>query len=341
MSISYNVIPNALTNPPSFTARVAPNLVLDFDEMAVQINLHNPTIPVATAKSVLESFREEVKTQLLNGNTVKLTNFVSFVPTIPVNLAAATDPLPSSPLDIKAKPSTTFKNECNQAASYTRLGYPTKDPSITEAKDTSTEIIGFIEAGKGFRIDGRNLGFDPTNVNVGIFLKPGADPEERQTNISINDPSLIVITPSFTPEGNSDVEVLLTARNKYTENGTIRTGTYSRMLRTVVKVATGNQNYIFNAATASAAAEVSTWGGGTLRMYMQLSLDQLNILNLRVKAGAGEWTPYTQLTAEQEYTLTPAGYSIGITVLDLVSLTENVTAYGRFIQEVVDLTTIA
>ncbi len=53
MPIPYKVTQNFLTNPPSYTARPVPRNTLDYDTLAAQINLHNPTIPAETAKAVL------------------------------------------------------------------------------------------------------------------------------------------------------------------------------------------------------------------------------------------------------------------------------------------------
>ncbi|MCI5114868.1 MAG: hypothetical protein D3912_08605 [Candidatus Electrothrix sp. AX1] len=86
MPIQYKVVPNYLTNPPSFTARPVPGSTLDYDGLAKQINLHNPTIPVEMAKAVLKATREEVIRQLVAGNTVNLSGFISFVTTLPVRL---------------------------------------------------------------------------------------------------------------------------------------------------------------------------------------------------------------------------------------------------------------
>ena len=72
MPIQYKVIPNYLTNPPSYTARPVPQNTLDYDALAEQIHLHNPTIPADTAKAAIESFREVVVRQLAHGNTVNL-----------------------------------------------------------------------------------------------------------------------------------------------------------------------------------------------------------------------------------------------------------------------------
>lgn len=343
MSVSYNVVPNALTNPPSFTARVESNIIMDYQEMAIQINLHNPTIPVVTAKSVLESFREEVKTQLLNGNTVNLTNFVSFVPTLPVRLNAATDPLPPSSLDIKAKPSATFKTECNQAATYLRLGYPTKDPSIIEATDTNTGLIAYMENGKGFRIDGRNLGFDSTDAILGIFTTDSAGLETHQTNISINDPSRIVITAAGALASTSYVETTLTAINKYTENGTLRTGTYARKIRTAVQLGAAEDNLVFCIGVTTSQVEVTAVSETTGQVVLVASLNQSNVIEVKAKKVGGAFWASVQITATGVYPITYDGgdEAISIDVNDLTVFNDNIVAYGRYMQEVLNLAALA
>lgn len=341
MSISYNVVPNALTNPPSFTTRVAPNLVLDFDEMAVQINLHNPTIPVATAKSVLESFREEVKTQLLNGNTVKLTNFVSFVTTIPVNLTNATDPLPPNSLDIKAKPAATFKVECNNAAQYTRLGYPTKDPSIIEAKDTEYSVLGYINPNVGVQIDGRNIGFDTSDSELGVYLVKSTGVEEKQSTIILNEPSRLIFYPSFTEVGTSYSEMTLLVRNRYTTNGTVRTGTYLRRVRGPVTIANGETNLIFCSGDVTSTAEITGYTDGDRTAIVKMWLDNLNVLNMAARGSSTDWGATVQITAAGAYTIPFMTFDFQVTVGTLQTLVDNVTLYGRYMEEVLYLSTLA
>ena len=49
MPIQYKVLPNLLTNPPSYVARPIAQNTLDYDTLAAQISLRNPTIPADTA----------------------------------------------------------------------------------------------------------------------------------------------------------------------------------------------------------------------------------------------------------------------------------------------------
>ncbi|MCP4173999.1 MAG: DUF4469 domain-containing protein, partial [Fuerstiella sp.] len=192
---------------------------LDYDALAAQINLHNPTIPAATAKAVLEAFREEVIRQLADGNTINLSGFVSFVVSLPVRLDQPTDDLPSDPVDVKAKPSVVLKQEVAQQAEYVRLPYTEKSPDITAAYDTNTNIPGWIRPDYGFRLDGSNIGFDGTDPTQGVFLTDADGHIVQQTKISLNNPSKIIITPDFggEPAVSPNVEKTIAVRSRYTK----------------------------------------------------------------------------------------------------------------------------
>lgn len=246
MPIQYKIIPNYLTNPPSYTARPVPQNTLDYDALAEQINLHNPTIPADTAKAVLEAFRDEVIRQLADGNTINLAGFVSFVTSLPVRLAQPTDDLPPDPVDVKAKPSVVLKEEVAQQAEYVRLPYSEKAPEISAAYDTNTNLANWIRPDHGFRLDGSNIGFDGTDPTQGVFLTDADGHIVQQTNISLNNPSKIIITPDFggNPTVSPNVEKIIAVRSRYTENGQLRTGEYAKHLRST-NVVTAQQPKLF------------------------------------------------------------------------------------------------
>ena len=170
MPIQYKVIQNYLTNPPSYTARPVAQNTLDYDALAAQIHLHNPTIPAAVAKAVLEAFREEVIRQLADGNTINLSGFISFVTTLPARLDLPTDDLPPDCVDVKARPSVVLKQDVVQQAEYERLPYSKKSPDIGGAYDTKTKLQNWIRPDYGFRLDGSNISFDEADPTQGVFL---------------------------------------------------------------------------------------------------------------------------------------------------------------------------
>ena len=254
MPIQYKIIPNYLTNPPSYTARPVAQKTLGYDEMAAQISLHNPTIPEAVAKAVLQAFRSEVVRQLADGNTVNLSGFMSFVISMPVRLAQPTDDLPPNPVDVRAKPSVVLKQEVSQQATYMRLPYSEKSPDIIAARDTNTGLANWIRPDYGLRLDGSNIGFDAADPEQGVFLTDADDNTAQQTKLSLNEPSKIIITPDFTglSSVSPNVEKIISVRSRYTENGQLRIGEYSKRLRST-NVVTTAQPRIFVVGDSSDA----------------------------------------------------------------------------------------
>ncbi|MCI5129478.1 MAG: DUF4469 domain-containing protein, partial [Candidatus Electrothrix sp. AUS3] len=233
MPIQYKVIQNFLTNPPSYTARPIAQNTLDYDALAAEINLHNPTIPAATAKVVLEAFREVVVSQLAKGNTINLAGFMSFVTSLPVRLDQTTEELPPNAVDVKAKPSVVLKQQVAQQAEYVRLPYSEKSPDISAAYDTNTNLPAWIRQDHGFRLDGSNIGFTGTDPAQGVFLTDANGNTVQQTRISLNKPSTVIITPDFGEAAavSPNVEKTIAVRSRYTENGQVRIGEYSKNLR--------------------------------------------------------------------------------------------------------------
>lgn len=233
--IDYLVIGNALTTPPSNTCRIAPKQVLGYDKIAELINTHNPTIPAATAKSVIEALREEVLTQLLEGNTVLLENFVSFVSTLPQRLVLPTDPINTDSARIAAKVATPYIDRLRLNAQYNRTGYPVKAPAIIAGWDTNTDTANWITNGSPFKITGQNLGFDKAVEDVGVFIIPATGTEQKQANIASMGPSGIIFVPDFTLVQSYFPDVTIVIKTRYTENGQIRTGSYSNKVRATVE----------------------------------------------------------------------------------------------------------
>lgn len=345
MPISYQVRPNVLTSPPSFTCRVVPVAILGYQEIAAQINMRNPTIPASVALTVLEALREEVKLQLADGNTVNLEGFCSWVTSLPVRLATANDPLPTDPVQVRIKPSVVLRDDVIGLASYTRLPATVKSPTVDSAYDTITRIDGLIREGYGFRISGSNLGFDPTDATQGPFLLSPAGNYIAQTNVALNDPSSTIIVPVFDvvagPAGTASVEQQLEMRSKYTENGQLRTGTYSKKLRAlnVISDATSDQLFVVGAAV-SGPAKVKTYVGATVTCRFIAQVKPSGELVLSVGELDGNDGQQMIVTANGDFSLPGLDAAVVVQVTDYDTLLANAMAYSRFLQEVCELSTL-
>ena len=345
MPLNYVVEENLLTNPHSYKCRVTPNDQLDYDAVAALINSANPTISQALAKVVLEQFAAVVMEQLLAGNWVVLTNFVSFMTSMPVSLANSSDPLPSSVARLKVKTSRTFKDELIAQATYNRSGYPVKVPSISEAQDSFLGIPGFFENDKSFTASGRNIGFDPSYSGVGLYVRNYDNTAvTRQNVVNLNEPSRIMVLAN-SPATDGYPEMTLEARNKFTENGVIRTGVYSRKLRGPVTISDATLNLIFSSGSTSSLTTISAYTGSDERVQINLSLTPTDELYMKLRTvsiytGAfGEWGTPVQVTGDGAYVLDGAASDVTVTFAtggyDIVLA--NVIAYGRIMNEVCDL----
>ena len=347
MPIQYKVIPNFLTNPPSYTARPVPQKTLGYDDIATQISLHNPTITAATVKAVLEACREEVIHQLADGNTINLPGFVSFVVSLPVRLDQPTDDLPPSPVDVKAKPSVVLKQEVAQQATYLRLPYAEKSPDISAAYDTNTSLPNWIRPDYGFRLDGANLSFNAADPALGVFLTDADGNTVQQTKISLNEPSKIIITPDFgeEPVASPNVEKTIAVRARYTQNGQLRTGEYSKRLRST-NVVTSSQSKLFVVGDATdGPLEVTNYTGDQVMCRFEAVYRTDGKISLAVGPLAGPLGPELILPlngADMEL----AGLEAPVTVNFIDSgsydlFVASLLSYGRYMLEVCDLATIS
>jgi hypothetical protein len=343
MPIQYKVIPNYLTNPPSYTARPAPQNILDYDALAEQIHLHNPTIPASTAKAVLEAFRAEVINQLAYGNTINLSGFVSFVVSLPVRLDQPSDDLPPNPVDVRAKPSVILKQEVTQQAEYVRLAYSEKVPEISAAYDTNANLTNWIRPDYGFRLDGSNIGFDTTDSTQGVFLTDAEGNVVQQTKISLNAPSKIIITPEFgeTPAVSPNVEKTIAVRTRYTANGQLRTGEYSKRLRST-NVVTSMQPKLFVVGDAvNGPLVIMDYSGPQVMCRFEAVYRTDGQITLAVGPLAGPLGPEVILPREEgDIVLNGLEENVTVNFIDSGSydlFVASLLSYGRYMFEVCDL----
>lgn len=228
MPVAYYVRENKLTTPPSYYCQTTAEDTLGYDEIAELIHILNPSLTAAQVETVLLNLRQVVTEQVADGKFVKLENFVSFMPRLPVRLDLPTDDIPPDAVKVAAKIPRQLNRAVQDIATCKRLGYPSKAPEVAIGYETKTEYPRFIREGYPFRLSGKFLGFDVDDEDLGIFLVDAADNEIEQDKIALNDPSNVIITADFGEGGASspNVEKTIHCRNRYTQNGTIREGSY-------------------------------------------------------------------------------------------------------------------
>ena len=187
MPVGYYVRENKLTPRPSYYCQTTAEETLEDDEIAELIHTLNPSITAAQVGTVLQNFQLVVTEQVADGKFVKLKNFVSFMPRIPVRLDLPTDDIPPDAVKAAAKISKELNRAVQNIATYERLGYPSKAPEVVIGYETTTEYPRFIRDGYPFRLSGKFLGFDVDDEDLGIFLNDADDNEIEQDKIALNE----------------------------------------------------------------------------------------------------------------------------------------------------------
>lgn len=326
-TIEYSLTENKLTSPPSYSARPNPKSILGYDRLSEQINLRNPTIPTATAKSVLEAFREEVKFQILEGNTINLEGFISFVASMPVKLLSPVDPLPENPLDIKAKPSVVLKTDIRTEATFSRLPYVEKAPQILEVVDADSNVEGWMRPGYALELNGSNIGFEYSETgdayDHGVWLKyMQTDAETKMTNIPLNDPSRVMVIPPALVITPNVVEYEAKIVTRYTENGQKRTGLYSKFLRTTNEIDNPNAEVMKTLYNGGNPATITAYAGIAT-----------GIMVGRIKTNGDVVLSFGEVGGEQgpEVTVTPTTTQVVLTGDDLLDLTVDIDDYDELL----------
>ena len=340
MPVTYDVDSNSLTNPPSHYPRVKPIDTLDIDALARQINIHNPNMPVNSILAVLNLFVDEVQFQLTEGNWVKIENFCSFATSITdAVLANPSDPLPAGyKIEVKAKPAAPFKQAIRDSASISRDGIIAKVPEISSAIHALYNMQNIVENGYGLEISGKNIGFDQLEALQGVFITADGGDEEKQINVTRNKPSNLIVIPDVTLDGAVKTAALLTVKTKYTENGQLKIGTYSKNIRFPNAQTTGSAAQVFKEYGVSAVNARTTFANtGTYLLRARISnLNELFVSAKTLTAGVwGDFGEEVLVSGDANYSVVTGAVTIEFSCLDYDALYAYLNSVGRYQTEVV------
>jgi nucleoid DNA-binding protein len=339
MPVQYNVDSNLLTDPPSHYPRVAPIATLDLDAIASLINLHNTNVPTGTAKMCINLFIEEVKTQLAEGNWVKLDNFCSFSTSI-VNgsLENPGDTLPgTAKVELRFKPSAPFKLGVQELATFERLGYTNKAPQIVGVSDVDLSLSKVARNGMPVNISGTNIGFNSSAADEGIFMLTDGGAETKVSVVARNKPSNVIVVPTITASADGETATIIYSRSRYTTNGQLKQGAfqYVRIPNTIASSAVGVPMLKPYGAAAAISATVPAGPiTGLLTMKITPQGDVVayaqELVDGVLDANEGEVT-----IVEGVNTVVLAGEDFLLGVGSLATLTSQLEAEGRFVQELI------
>ena len=231
---------NALTSPQSYVPRQVPRAVLGNDELAARMEQRNPLYTQTLAKSFFIDLADEMSEQLVNGNQVTLDKLFTCHITFTGRLDSPDDPLPplEESLQVRLYPSRRLVEEVRQAAQTERLPMDKKLPLISSAQDSLLELKDVLNPDGALQLVGDDLFFDRNVPGAGQCVLAGTQSGSSvQTRLLKVEPGEIMLMPEIPAQAQPwNNEYTVSVSTRYTEYGTLRTGTYSRMLRTPLTV---------------------------------------------------------------------------------------------------------
>jgi len=277
---------NALTTPQSYWIRFMARNTASRKDIAADIALRNPNYNEELAEAILKAGEEAVQARLLNGEQVTLEGSFSYFPSFTGRLNDPDEPLP--PLDdclhINVRISPPFTDAIRQAAQTERLPMEKKLPLINTVRDSLLELKDVLNPDGALLLSGDSLFFDRSVPGGGECVIEGSQSGRTvQTRLLRVEESEIMLMPDIPAQAhpwNNEYKVSVSVR--YSEHGTLRTGTYARLLRTplsVPKLGHPNPPEVGILSGKEGSPNVSVTGGGvsadeTLRIQVILDLRQ-------------------------------------------------------------------
>jgi hypothetical protein len=224
-----------------------PRETLGYDALAKAIAKRNSLWSAGLIKSVLLEMREEIKEQLINGNKVVLENSFTYHLSLSARLDSpdATMPPASEVVKIQISASKTFADEVKESVQLERLAPENKVPVISAVKDTLLGLLNVLNPDGVLQLVGADMLFDPAEEGSECVLTGTRSGQTLQTLFAKRANTEVLIVPKVTTQTdfwNNEYSISLSTR--YTEHGSIRTGTYSKMLRTPLKIDLGENHNV-------------------------------------------------------------------------------------------------
>lgn len=298
MAIQWRPELNALTTPPSYRARVMSKNTVGYAELAARIVQKNPVCSAEQAESVLRTRDEEIMGILLAGGQVTLENAFTYHLSVTARLDAPDDPLPpDAAVNVQIYAARPFVDALRQAAKLERLPPEQKAPFIAGAEDTVLGLKDVLNPDGVLRLTGTDLLFDPKSGGGECVIEGTRAGRAVQSRFAMISKSMILAVPEIPAQPdpwNNECRISVTTR--YTANGSLRTGTYQRLLRSPLAVSLSAGGGILSGSESSPLVRVT---GGQLntasaRVRMQAAVNaqdgklRLSLLDMSEGGAAGD-----------------------------------------------------
>jgi hypothetical protein len=300
-SIYYRIEPNNLTETTSYKLRLVSQGTAGYDEVAARVALKNPGLSAEMVKTALKGSMEEIGIILSEGKIVTLENACTFRPSLHARLESPEAPLPliDKLLNVTIAVSQPFVKALRLVANLERVAAEEKAPVLLSAEDTSLVLNDVLNSAGVLHLTGSHLLFDPQKPDCGCVIagtRSGSEVQSQFARISDSEVLLVPHIPVQDDPWNNEYTVSIST--KYTEHGSVRTGTYSRKLRSplIVDLAHAGESgvgILTGEAESPYAWITARAGSGAAQVRIQALLDlvtdhlSLNILAMQEHGPAG------------------------------------------------------
>ena len=300
---------------------------------------NNPGLTKTQAEANLRAAVQAMLEELTEGNRITLEDALSLTLSFTARLDTPDSPLPplEDCLQVRAFASRPFVDAVRKNVQTERLPMSEKLPQINTAEDTVLKLADVLNADGALRLKGTDIFFDSELYGGECVIagtRSGSAVQTRFVSASDSEVVVLPVIPSQPDPWNNEYTVSISTR--YTEHGTLRTGTYRRKLRTplVINNLTHHPNagILSGAGTAPFAKITDGAATASLMLRIQAALDiadgHIELSLLGMKEGGKSGAP-VRVTANGTFTLN--GYD-GAAVTSISVAVEDFTGLAAFIR---------
>ena len=338
-TVQWRPEPNALTMPPSYSVRHIPRDTVGYEGIAERMVRNNPGLTKTQAEATLRAAVQAMLEELTEGNRITLEDALTLTLSFTARLENPDSPLPplEECLQVRAFASRPFVDAVRKNAQTERLPMSEKLPQINTAEDTVFKLSDVLNADGALRLKGTDIFFDSELYGGECVIAGTRSGSTIQTRFVSATDSEVVVLPSIPNQPDPwNNEYTVSISTRYTEHGTLRTGTYRRKLRTPLVISNvthhPNAGILSGAGTAPFAKITDGAASASLMLRIQAALDigdgHIELMLLDMKEGGKTGAP-VRVTANGTFTL--SGWD-GAAVSSLTVAVENFTGLAEFIR---------
>jgi hypothetical protein len=229
---------NAMTTPQSYWIRFVPRNVAGKADMAARMAKALPNYTEEEFRTFIDLHNQLIAESLLNGEQVTEENAFTYSLSFTGKLNSPDDPLPplEECLHVRVNASQTLTAALRKDGKTERLPEEKKLPLISTAADTLLELKDVLNPQGLLQLTGTDLFFD-RKQGSGCVIEGTAGGNITQTRFGKIEDSEIIVMPDIPAQPHPwNNEHTVSVSTRYSEHGSLRTGTYARMLRSPLTV---------------------------------------------------------------------------------------------------------